>query len=362
MKTATILLPNYNNEKVLPFTFEYLRKNVDCSKVSFLMVDDGSEDESVAVAKREIPSCNFASCEIIELKHQGVVVALNEGLKAAKTEIIVRIDGDATIETPGWLPRLTKLLECDEVGMVGGKVLWESGQIHSFGRSVISELGLFDMGCVPLEPIGSRTYDSIVFRPQGEFSHQKPYEVDTILGVCVAFRKSEALSVGGFDMTFNPVWIEDDDFGLSLRKIGKRLLIEPAIHIVHRPSLRGSRQPTIENQKKTTPLSAFDGSFLSKKFQAARKKLQRATLELTGRSSLIPSKELADYFPKEADLWRASILQNHYKKWKVKWGFDPLNPDINEIYHRYWDTAICWKMNPAQYKESQAYIKRITSF
>ena len=90
--------------------------------------------------------------------------ALNTGLEAIKTEFVVRIDGDATVETPGWIPLLLRMLRNSEVGMAGGQVIWEFGRVHSFGRNVFSEYGLYDTGTCPLEPIGHRTFCSIVYR------------------------------------------------------------------------------------------------------------------------------------------------------------------------------------------------------
>jgi len=355
MNTATILLPNFNNEFVLPFTFRLLRKNVDCTKIHLLMVDDGSEDASVAVAKQEIPRCGFASSEIIERKHEGIVPTLNSALSMAKTDFVVRIDGDATVETPGWISILLENLRFDEVGIVGGQVMWESGRVHSFGRSVFTDWGLHDMGCCPLEPVGFRTFDSIVYRPLQGFRRGLPYEVDTILGVCTAFRREEALAVGGFDMKFNPVWIEDDDFGLSIRNLGKRIVVDPIVQVVHRPSLKGSRKPgeTTVKQKKS-PNSAF---------RTIRKNLSRRVSRSIGTlwGEVSPPPTIEDFIPGENESWRRSLLLTHYANWKAKWGFDPVNPNMNEIMQRYWDTSFCRNHNPSQLRKSLEFLGRLST-
>lgn len=355
MEAATILLPNFNNQFVLPITFHWLRKNIDCAKVHFLMVDDGSEDASVAVAKQEVTRCGFASSEIIERTHEGIVPTLNCALSMMKTKFAVRIDGDATVQTPGWISILLETLRFDEVGIVGGQVIWESGRVHSFGRSVFSEWGLHDMGCCPLEPAGHRTYDSIVYRPFQGFRLGSPYEVDTILGVCTAFRREEALAVGGFDMRFNPVWIEDDDFGLSLRKLGKRIIVHPSVQVVHRPSLRGSRkpgEPAIKQQKSSN--SAL---------RALRKNLSS---RVSGSIRALcdeprPPLAIEHFVPVESDSWRRSLLQSHYANWRTKWGFDPVNPDMNEVMQRYWDTSICRNYNPSQLHKSREFLGKLAA-
>jgi GT2 family glycosyltransferase len=282
------------------------------------------------------------------------VAALNTGISEITTEYIIRIDGDATVETHDWIEKLLKNLDHEQVGMVGGWVIWETGRIHSYGRNIFNEYGLYDMGCCPMESPGKRTFDSIIYKPYGSFSETKKYEVDSILGVCVAFRKEDAISVGGFDTRFNPVWIEDDDFGVLLRKIGKKNIIDPSIHIVHRPSLRGCRKPDVV--KNETEL------------ENSGKNIKRNKLDISKiRNLFIKNKNITDiktvniedFIHREEDPWRSNILKSHYISWKEKWGFDPINPDLDFIYNKYWNTELCWKLNPDKHKISKKFIEII---
>lgn len=358
---GTLILPNYNNERALPHVFAALRAYADCSRLAFVMVDDGSEDASVAVAKEQAPACGFASCEIIERAHEGIVPTLNTALEAARTEWIIRIDGDATFETPGWPEMLFRLLAHDEVGAVGGHIVFHDGRVHSFGRSVCSEAGLFDMGACPAEPIGRRTFDSMVFRPQVAFTSGPPYEVDTVLGVCVAFRTAEAKAVGGFDMRFNPVWIEDDDFGLALRRLGKRILITPDVHVVHRTNLRGTREPGGARAASTPPAAegGIPRQILARITPRALKRARRALLARLAPPP--PPPTLEDLVPRESDQWRIRTLRSHYAAWRDKWGFDPLNPDVGAIHARYWETALCWRLNPRLLEASRRFLARVAN-
>ena len=357
MAEATIILPNFNNEQVLPILFRSLKTFLNCPRYDFIMVDDGSEDDSVAMAKREVQHCGFASVEIIQLPHRGIVHALNTALSSAKTEFVIRLDGDATVETPDWISKLIMVLRHEEIGIVGGSVIFEDGRVHSFGRSVLGETGLHDVGCVPLEPTGSRTFDSIVYRPQGRFSDGCPYEVDTILGVCVAFRRSEAQAAGGFDTRFNPVWIEDDDFGLGIRRLGRRVVVYPKIHVIHRPGLRGSREPGLPTGGKAGR-TFKDARFYKIQKDIFNRIIRRGKM-ICGKSRSAYSIE--DCIPVESSPWRSSILKSHYENWRQKWGFDPMNPDLLKIYQKYWDTSLCWRVNPSQLESSRAFIRKMAA-
>ena len=221
----SILLPNYNNERALPVFFQRIAAHNDLSDVQLVVVDDGSEDGSLPAIRAMPQLRSFRETEIIAKAHEGIVVALNAGLAACKGDIVIRVDGDAMAETRGWINRLAGALRNDSsIGLIGTPVVFDSGLLHSQGRSVISPLGLYDMGCKTWEPPGRRTFDSNVVRPyvspRSVLTHRL-YEVDTVLGVCTAFWRADAQLLGGFDMRFNPVWIEDDDFGVAIRMLGK---------------------------------------------------------------------------------------------------------------------------------------------
>lgn len=353
MSRSTLLLPNYNNEVVLPFMFETLRRNVDCSSVNIVVADDGSEDDGIRVLKTEIAKSKFAKSEILELNHEGVVSALNAGLQAVKTEYVLRIDGDATVETAGWTAIMERWLDgYPSLGLVGGQVIFDSGRIHSFGRSAISETGLFDIGCIPAEPIGHRIFDSHVIRPKSGFYGLAPYEVDTVLGVCVAFRTTDAAEIGGFDKSYNPVWIEDDDFGLSMRLVGKKNLIDPKIQVIHRISLRGSRQPGTNTAQGKTGITLPYGHLKDLRTRISRRAKIVTQAFTIGKVEDVPVEPQG--FTKETSPWRMEILRRHYDVWRAKWCFDVVNPSLSDIYEKYWKTQICWKCNPEFYAESKA--------
>ena len=39
-------------------------------------------------------------------------------------------------------------------------------------------------------------------------------------------------------------------------------------------------------------------------------------------------------------------LLHHYGYWREKWGFDMLNPDMDEVQRQWGATEVCWRSNP----------------
>ncbi|HEY8584755.1 MAG TPA: glycosyltransferase, partial [Capillimicrobium sp.] len=77
-----------------------------------LVLDDGSTDDSVAVARRH-------GARVVELGSVGLGVARNAAIDHARGEIIAYLDGDAAA-TPGWAARLWRLHDRLRPGGVGG--------------------------------------------------------------------------------------------------------------------------------------------------------------------------------------------------------------------------------------------------
>ena len=59
---------------------------------------------------------------MIEREHSGVVDALNAGPGGRRAaSVVVQLDADATLETPGWLERMVAFLDSDDAGGRGDR-------------------------------------------------------------------------------------------------------------------------------------------------------------------------------------------------------------------------------------------------
>ncbi len=111
---VTLLLPNRNNGRVLDLTLQRLLEHTTYPTFELIVVDDGSSDESRDVLRRWRDDRRFRDFTLIERDHGGVVETLNAGLNAAGGDLVVQLDGDATVETPGWLERMVDFQQSDE--------------------------------------------------------------------------------------------------------------------------------------------------------------------------------------------------------------------------------------------------------
>ncbi|HYL78689.1 MAG TPA: glycosyltransferase family 2 protein [Bryobacteraceae bacterium] len=112
---VTIVIPNWNGAALLEGLLEALRRQT-LPPEQVIVVDNGSADESVAVAKN-------AGATVIELdKNTGFSHAVNCGIQAASTNWIVVLNNDVS-PAPDWLSKLMDAAVTADAWFATGKLL-----------------------------------------------------------------------------------------------------------------------------------------------------------------------------------------------------------------------------------------------
>ena len=328
--TVSLLLPNRNNVRILDLTLERLAEHTTYPDWELVVIDDDSNDGSRELLRRWRDSGRIPSFTLLEREHSGVAASLNAGLDAASGEWLVSLDGDATVETPGWLDRMIDFTRIDErVAVVAAAVDMDNGRVHAHGVDLICPEGLHDRPSRITEPPGRRTAHTNVRQVLAKKTYgDPPQEVDASIGCCMLFRRALADELGGYDNAWNPVWFEDLDMSLSARRLGGKVFVLPDVRVLHRQSARGSRDPGADGSAPRPPLA----------HRVAARVLPRSAKEVIARRMGLE------------DLPPEIIARFHrkYEIWRGKWGFDPLNPDMNAVLARYGDTEVCWRHDAAR--------------
>ncbi len=328
-RKVSLLMPNRDGAATLDLVLGRLAAHTTYPKAELIVVDDGSVDDSRPMLRRWRDSGRFGDFNLIEKEASGVVDTLNAGLAAATGEIVVQLDADASIETPGWLETMLAFFLSDErIGVLSPKVIIDTGVVHAYGVTLVDPAGMHDRGTRPTEPVGRRSLHSRVERfPEapGDVGSQAA-EVDAGIGCCMMYRREVALAVGGYDPGFQPVWFDDLDLALSIRRAGYKAFFVPDVRVVHHLGRRAAAERA--------------GSIRQRAMAAARVR-GGALLSPGVRSAVVRRLGLDDPPPKHL-----ARLRHHYSYWQTKWGWDPLNPDMEEIRRRWGDTEVCWSLDP----------------
>ena len=332
---VSLLLPNHNNERILRTVLDRLAVNTTHPDTEVVIVDDGSTDGSRAILRAWRDSGAFrGDVQLIEQPNGGAIDALNAALNAATGEVCVQIDSDASVETHGWIEKmLSLLLSDDRVGVVAAKVVMDAGYLHACGVDVTGPAGLHDRPTTILEPVGRRIWHHRVDRfreGEGGAQEHEVAEVDSGMGCCMMYRRADALAAGGYDRGWSPVWFDDIDLCLGIRRLGRKAFYLPDVRVVHHLVTRGA--PT--GWDRVRP----------RRFARAlvRRGAKRLPYEVRSRIEQRFGIDLALHYTPEQ---RARLL-HHYAYWREKWGWDVRNPDPADIARRWAGTEINWAHEP----------------
>ncbi len=186
MATVSVIIPCYNHGRYLDEAVASVVAQM-YPDWELIIVDDGSTDDTAAIAERLIATYADRNMRLIRQANQGLSASRNTGIAAAKGTYILPLDADDALE-PGMLAATTPILDAQpEIGFVYTDVLMVGVETTrwSGGAYAVQKL-LFDCPMVPM----------------------------------TLFRREAWSTVGGFRADLQPQGYEDWDFWLSLAQAG----------------------------------------------------------------------------------------------------------------------------------------------
>lgn len=103
----SIIVPIYNAASYLPACLDSLLRQT-VSDLQIILVDDGSTDDSPALARSY--SVQDPRIEVYAIPHAGQSAARNEGMRHAKGEFVTFVDADDTLDSD-WCERMLAAIE-----------------------------------------------------------------------------------------------------------------------------------------------------------------------------------------------------------------------------------------------------------
>jgi glycosyltransferase involved in cell wall biosynthesis len=138
-----IQIPCFNEEKTLPQTLKDLPKNIEgIDKIEVLVVDDGSSDDTIKVAR------DNGVAHVLKLpSHQGLAKAFYAGLERALelgADIIVNTDADNQYDASYIKDLVCPIIDCKADIVVGARDFYHMPKLkvflENFGSFVVSKM------------------------------------------------------------------------------------------------------------------------------------------------------------------------------------------------------------------------------
>ena len=219
---VSVIIPTWNGADLLAVALDSLRGQ-SLRDFETVVVDNGSTDGTRALLGARFPDVRLVALP----SNRGFAPAVNEGIRAARGEILVLMNNDVRAE-PGWLAALVAALDAHpEAGSVASRML------DARRPGIVDAAG--DTMALMAWNIGRGEKDGPRFAAGRE-----------VLSACAgagAYRRAVFDRVGLLDEAYF-AWFEDVDLGIRAQLAGFRCWYEPAAVVHHLGSATAERMST----------------------------------------------------------------------------------------------------------------------
>jgi len=210
---ASIIIPVWNGEVFLPECLNALQRQT-ISDFEIIAVDNASTDGSAELLARAYSAVKL----IRNPSNMGFAGGCNIGLRAAAADILVLLNQD-TVVRPDWLAVILQTFHDATIGIVGCKAHYADGKTLQHAGAYLTPQSAFGIH------YGRGELD------EGQYNQLT--EPDYVTGAALALRREVYEQTHGFDEGFNPALYEEVDLCWRARRLGWRVVYQPAAVLVH---------------------------------------------------------------------------------------------------------------------------------
>ncbi len=214
---VSVVIVNWNGGEDLEECLASLRAQTLAEPFEVVVVDNASEDDSLAVLERQRPPVRLIRNSV----NRGFAAGCNQGIEGSGGEFVALLNADAVVE-PAWLEELVaRLRATSAAGAAASRILsYDRRSVFDNAGHVLHGDGL-TRGRGRLEP------------DRGQFDAVE--EVFCFSGCAALLRRSMLDDVGLFDESFF-AYCEDADLGFRARLRGWSCVYVPSAVVYHKYS------------------------------------------------------------------------------------------------------------------------------
>ena len=220
MNRIGVVVVTYNSEDVIDRCLDA------CPDLPTVVVDNASQDQT-----RELVARRPAVKLITNSNNLGFAAAVNQGVAALDTDLVLLLNPDVALQTP--IDLLAEACSRPGIGAATGKLVDNEGKIQAgFAlRRFPTPLALVYevLGINRLFPRNrlNRRYRCL------DVDFSKRAEVEQPPGAFLIFRRQVWQQLGGFDTHFHPLWFEDVDFCKRMHDVQLKIQYVPEVIARH---------------------------------------------------------------------------------------------------------------------------------
>ncbi|HSR68802.1 MAG TPA: glycosyltransferase [Acidobacteriota bacterium] len=223
---CSVVMLNWNGRRLMEESLPPLMRALETcpGDHEVLVVDNGSEDDSLAWLDREYPQVRVLALP----RNLGFSQGNNRGVEAACRDIVVLLNNDMIVEE-NFLAPLLEPFQDEQVFAVSAQIFFPPGRRREETGNTSSWLrrGRLEMAHNPL----GRAHENRSVLP-----------VLWAGGGSTAFHRSRFLQLGGFSHLYSPVYVEDADLSYRAWRRGWKVLLASPSRVLHKHRSSSSRR------------------------------------------------------------------------------------------------------------------------
>lgn len=211
---VSVIIPNYNGENFLKNCLKTLKNQKNLFQV--IIIDNASSDNSVNYIKDNYPEFTIINNE----ENLGFAAAVNQGIRASKTDYVFLLNNDTELEAD-CISKLLRCMESDE------NIFAVSSKMIQFGnRDVMDDAG---------DEYTLLGWTKKVGNGRSPDNYMEGREVFSACAGAALYRRSRFNEIGYFDENFF-AYLEDVDISYRARIHGYRSIYCPEAIVYHHGS------------------------------------------------------------------------------------------------------------------------------
>ena len=234
--SLSIVIPTYNREQVLIDTINFLLPQVHSVNFDNLIIIDQTVEHEPAVESKLLSLHNQGLIKWVRLSEANLTKAMNEGLYMTKSDIVLFTDDDI-IPADGLLKAHIQAFEKqNDLTAVVGQVLQP--------KEIPEKL--------PYQPKGGDIYRFLDF----PFRSTQDCFVENIMAGNLSVNRNKAITLGGFDESFQPPVASrfETDFAKRVIANNGKIWFEPSASINHLQAQSGGTRSKGNFLKSASPI------------------------------------------------------------------------------------------------------------
>ena len=231
---VTLIIPTRNGLSLLRQCLDSIWKRTTYPNYEIIVVDNGSDEpeclEYLGWIQKERGVCVLEDDGPFNFSRLN-----NRAVTQAKGEIVVLLNNDTEVISPGWLDEMVSHAVRPGVGAVGARLWYPDGTLQHGG--VILGMG----------GVAGHAHHRLGRHASGYFDRGRVIQsFSAVTAACLAIRKTIYLEIGGLNETDLAIAFNDVDFCLRVRAAGYRNVWTPYVELCHHESASRGQEDTPE--------------------------------------------------------------------------------------------------------------------